>query len=75
MTKRGRTIPETAKAWGMSVSNVRRLIAQGRVKVKRECLGDRCVAVLVLDEDPPARVAWGSLTEEQRKAWPGNRRE
>jgi excisionase family DNA binding protein len=64
------TINEYAALVGASRTTVRKWIAQGRLAHERRGGGaKRAAAVLILTTKRPARVAPGSLTPDQRKAW------
>lgn len=64
------TISEAATLWGCSKTTVKRLIAQNRVKADRRGGGAvRGGTTLIWQLEKPERLAPGSLTEDQRKAW------
>ena len=64
------TINEAAVLWGVSRTTVRKWIAHGRVRYERRGGGEaRAAAVLIFQRERPKRLAPGSLTPGQRKAW------
>lgn len=64
------TINEAAELWGVSRTTVRKWIAHGRVRYERRGGGEsRAAAILIFQRDRPKRLAPGSLSEQQRKAW------
>lgn len=64
------SIAEAARRWGLSPSNVRKKLAQGRIRHQRHVdAATGHTVVFILDEDPPALVERGALTAEQRAAW------
>ncbi len=65
------TINEYAALVGVKRTTVRKWIARGQVKFERRGGGEhRAAAVLIFQTTRPKRLAPGSLTPEQRKAWP-----
>jgi excisionase family DNA binding protein len=58
------TIPQAMQKWGRSRATIRRWIAQGRLNTTQPGRD-----ILILDENPPAPAAQGSLSPFQRKAW------
>lgn len=65
------TINEYAGLHGVARATVRKWLVQGRVPHERRGGGvGRAAVVLILTTERPDRAAPGSLSPEQRQAWP-----